>query len=652
MTRLVAFASAVALLWWPGIASAQAQTLHRVYVVRNAVQGLQWVMHLYEGLLQDGRLVSLEGRTTVDGRSAYSLFSPGQGEIAVLAGGDVVAWRGYETRDGQNLILYNRRSDTLTLLPGLDHVGVADPVRPRLFASYQGRLASISESGVQGLPGTEGLLPRTLSPDGARLYAVRSDWNVNRVTVVDTSTGATLEEKVLPRTYLRVTEIVVSPDGSRMWLVVTEGGAPSIVGIDLATGAEALAIPLQSPYSQTTPSGMALDSAGRLVVSLFERPQVIYPTSSGSIRVFDATTGAPLNTVTVPGRSHLRVDAPANVALTLSYAEYWLGHSDGCFPTFIAALATVAGATPVVSPVGDLGCAVAAFSENVSAAPRPPSLHAPSVGANRTVSLTWTPPAGSVSGYLVDAGSAPGLTDIGTIPTTAASLVVPGVPPGTYYVRVRAQNADGTSLPSNERRLDVAGPPSSPPVLDPPLVTADSSVTLSWTRPTGATGFLVEAGTAAGLADIATLAVGDVDRITLPGVPDGRYVVRVRATSAGGAGPPSNDVLVQVPAPPAAPVFNAPVVGAGGTVTLSWQSPAGVVTGFVIEVGNAPGLANLTTLTLPIVNTLTVPGVPGGSYFVRVRALNRQSAGPPSGERRVDVSAASPRPASPGVPPR
>ena len=656
MTRL-ASAVAAALLWLPCLASAQAPTQHRVYIVRNAVQGLQWVMHLYEGLLQDGRLVSLEGRTTVPGRSAHSLFSPGLGEIAVLAGGDVVAWRGYETRDGENLILYNRRSDTLTLLPGLDHVGVADPVRPRLFSPYQGRIAVVSESGIQGLPGTEGLLPRALSPDGTRLYTVRPEYfdrNVSRVVVVDVSSGATLDETVLLRTYSQVPEIVVTPDGARMWLlVVNQAGAPSIVGIDSATGAETLTIPLQSPHDYTTPSGLTLDGAGRLVVSLFFRPQVIYPTSIGTMRVFDASTGDAVKTTVLAGRAHLRVDPPSNLALTLSYSEYWSGGSSGCSTSAsITVLSTAPGGTPIVTPLGDLGCAVAAFSENVSAAPLPPSLHAPSVGANRTVSLSWTAPPGSVTGYLVDAGSAPGLSDIGTIPTTATSLVVPGVPPGTYYVRVRSQNADDTSLPSNERRLDVAGPPSSPPVLDPPVVAADASVTLSWTRPAGASGFVIEAGTAAGLSDIATLAVGDVDRITLPGVPDGRYVVRVRATSAGGAGPPSNEVLVQVPAPPAAPVFDAPIVGAGGTVTLSWQAPAGTVTGFVVEAGSAPGLANLTTLTVPMVSTLTVPGVPGGSYYVRIRALNRQTAGPPSAERRIDVPAASPRPASPGAPPR
>lgn len=634
------------LLWLSGGAQAQAPTEHRMYVVTTTVENARWVMHLYEGLLQDGHLVSFVGRTTVDGRSAHSLFDPGRGSIAVLAGGDVVAWRGHETRDTQNVLVYNRRSDTLTFLPGLDDLGVPDPVHPRLFSPYQGSIAVVSEAGLQALPNTTGLLPRALSADGSRLYTVRpeySDRNVSRVVVVDTATGATLDDKALPRTYSQVSEIVVSPDATRLWLLVTQGDESWIVGIDVASGAEVLTIPLRSSFASLAPSGLALDGAGRLVVSVLGRPQVIYPTSFGALHVFDASTGTDLQATPLAGRAHLRVDAPTSTALTLSYSEYWAGFSSGCGTSSLTVLSTAPGGAPIVTPLGDLGCAVAAFSENVSTALLPPSLSAPSVDATRAVSLSWTAPPGPVSGYLVEAGSAPGLSDIGTIPITSTSLVVPGVPPGTYYLRVRAQNAGSTSLPSNEQRLDVTSAPVSPPVLDPPVVAADATVTLSWTRPPGATAFVLEAGTAPGLSDIASLDVGGVDRLTLPGVPEGRYFVRVRAAGAAGAGPPSNEVqvLVMAPAPPGAPTFDVPIVGTGGTVTLSWQPPSGSVTGFVVEVGSAPGLVDLATLQVPRVFTLTVPGVPGGSYFVRVRALNGQVAGLPSAERRIDVPAAA-----------
>jgi hypothetical protein len=71
--------------------------------------------------------------------------------------------------------------------------------------------------------------------------------------------------------------------------------------------------------------------------------------------------------------------------------------------------------------------------------------------------LTWTVPAfGPVTAYIVEAGSATGLSNlavanVGNVLTQSFS----GVPPGTYYVRVRAVNAQGASIASNERTVIV-----------------------------------------------------------------------------------------------------------------------------------------------------------------------------------------------------
>jgi hypothetical protein len=69
----------------------------------------------------------------------------------------------------------------------------------------------------------------------------------------------------------------------------------------------------------------------------------------------------------------------------------------------------------------------------------------------RTVTLTWTAAAGAVTSYIVDAGTGPGLTNVGTFPVGATTtLVAPGVPAGTYYVRLRAAGPGGTSAASAE----------------------------------------------------------------------------------------------------------------------------------------------------------------------------------------------------------
>ena len=66
--------------------------------------------------------------------------------------------------------------------------------------------------------------------------------------------------------------------------------------------------------------------------------------------------------------------------------------------------------------------------------------------------FTWQPPLGA-TGYRMQVGSAPGVTNladapIGTATTAAVSLA--GVPNGTYYVRVTAVSACGVGAPSNE----------------------------------------------------------------------------------------------------------------------------------------------------------------------------------------------------------
>lgn len=84
--------------------------------------------------------------------------------------------------------------------------------------------------------------------------------------------------------------------------------------------------------------------------------------------------------------------------------------------------------------------------------PAPPTSLAATIAGN-AVSLSWvvSVPAASIVRYVLEAGTAPGLANIATFDVgLQTALSVGAVPPGTYYVRVRAANYVGTSLPSNE----------------------------------------------------------------------------------------------------------------------------------------------------------------------------------------------------------
>ena len=69
----------------------------------------------------------------------------------------------------------------------------------------------------------------------------------------------------------------------------------------------------------------------------------------------------------------------------------------------------------------------------------------------RTVDLSWQAAAGAVDGHLLEAGSQPALSNLALVSLgNALSFSAANVPPGRYYVRVRAFNAAGQGPSSNE----------------------------------------------------------------------------------------------------------------------------------------------------------------------------------------------------------
>jgi glucose/arabinose dehydrogenase len=178
--------------------------------------------------------------------------------------------------------------------------------------------------------------------------------------------------------------------------------------------------------------------------------------------------------------------------------------------------------------------------------PGPPSL-ATSVNGS-TVSLSWQSSAGGgpVLGYQMEAGSSPGAADLMITQTTATGLVVPGVPPGRYYLRVRGVNSSGFGEASSEIsvRVGCGGTPSVPADL-----TANTGpggvVSLVWSGVGEASGYLIEAGSATGLANLAVIPVV-APSISVP-APSGTYFVRVKAVTPCGITTPSNEVVVVVP---------------------------------------------------------------------------------------------------------
>lgn len=169
--------------------------------------------------------------------------------------------------------------------------------------------------------------------------------------------------------------------------------------------------------------------------------------------------------------------------------------------------------------------------------------------SGRNVQLQWTPPNASagLTGYRLEAGSAPGGANLATFTTgLTPGLAVGDVPDGTYYVRVRSLRGDVAGPASNEVPVVVAACPLPAAPTSLARTGSGSTVVLNWIAAAGASRYQVEAGSGPGLANLASVDVGAAVSLTTP-APPGLYYVRVRGVNGCGQGPPSNEIQVAVP---------------------------------------------------------------------------------------------------------
>ncbi|MEZ5284732.1 MAG: hypothetical protein R2712_07990 [Vicinamibacterales bacterium] len=265
-----------------------------------------------------------------------------------------------------------------------------------------------------------------------------------------------------------------------------------------------------------------------------------------------------------------------------------------------------------------------------------------------SLTLSWSaPPLGArPSSYVIEGGSGPGQRNLANFSTgsTNTTFSAAGLGPGTYYVRMRSQNAFGTGQASLEQAFVVgapgcSGPPAAP--LDLGTSVSGSTVTLTWRASPQSivTGYRVLAGTASGVSNIGALDAGAATTFSAT-APAGAYFVRVQALNACGVSVPSSEATAVVggAAVPPGPAFGLAGSATGSTVSLDWAAPSVGTAPFQyrVEAGSAPGLSNLATIVVAS-PAFTTTNVPPGLYYVRVRAINALGVGPVSNEIVVVV---------------
>jgi len=154
---------------------------------------------------------------------------------------------------------------------------------------------------------------------------------------------------------------------------------------------------------------------------------------------------------------------------------------------------------------------------------------------------------------VLEIGSSPGASDIGTLPVGSRSVFnyEPLPPPGVYFVRVRARNALSISRPSDEVQVVIGGVVAPP---DPPghigvSIDAAGQVHIGWNAPRGpVSGYVLEVGTAEGRSDVGVFPLPTTPTsVFASGVPPAIYYFRLRSVNAAGVGVASYDTTLIVP---------------------------------------------------------------------------------------------------------
>jgi hypothetical protein len=344
-------------------------------------------------------------------------------------------------RNGAELTLRNLATSALSTLtlPFTPRFFFGSPTRPEIYMDDGLGFVALSASGFRRVSSRQCppsiLAPQaSLSADGRRLAIVCPPAGPFLGAVVDTASGEEIKTLAGSSGYYPFT---LSRDGDEFYAVA--GGTAELRRYSVAT--EAVLAEVAFPYGRAT---LAVDPHTRRLFA--ELPD------NCLLRVFDPMTLQPLSSVTFCGAAQMSFEPHRPRAYRMISRS--IPSIPGGPSLFEANFQIIK--TDTLEPPLAFALALYAISANlgVVVAPRPsaPAGLAANV-AGSTVQLSWAagPPPGAAMRFVLEAGSGPGLANLATFDVGLQTrLVVNGVPPGTYYVRVRPANATGSGQPSNE----------------------------------------------------------------------------------------------------------------------------------------------------------------------------------------------------------
>jgi fibronectin type 3 domain-containing protein len=210
---------------------------------------------------------------------------------------------------------------------------------------------------------------------------------------------------------------------------------------------------------------------------------------------------------------------------------------------------------------------------------------------NATVILSWTASSGATT-YNAYRGTTAGgenSTAIATSISTTTYTDTTVINGTTYYYKVAAVNAGGTSPYSNEASATPAAVPAAPTGLS--ASAGNTQDTLTWTAASGATSYNVYNGTSSGGEGSTPVGTSSTTTYTDTGLTNGtKYYYIVKGVNSSGTGPASNEASATpssagLPSPWVDTDIGGP--GVAGSATYSTTVPYASAGAFTVNGGGA-----------------------------------------------------------------
>jgi titin len=410
---------------------------------------------------------------------------------------------------------------------------------------------------------------------------------------------------------------------------------------------EASATPTSSETVPGVPTGLTASPGDTAVTLNWTAPISDGGSQLTGYNIFEGTSSG--------GESTTPVNSSPLPATAISYLATGLTNGTTYYFTVVAINAVgssvpsnEASATPTSSPT----------------LPGAPTALAASPG-DTAITLNWTAPVSDggspILGYNVFEGTSPGgestaPVNSSLLAATASNYVVTGLTNGvTYYFKVEAVNAIGSSAPSNEAS---ATPTSSATVPDAPTVLVaspgDTAVTLNWTAPVSdggspIIGYNVFEGTSPGGESTTpvngSLLPATVSSYIVTGLTNGViYYFTVEAVNAIGNSAPSDEASATPTSSVTTPGAPLALMATPGRrqITLSWTAPTSdggtPILGYNVYMGKTSGGESTKPINaslLPSTSYLVTGLKNGKTYYFIVKAANAVGVGAASNQSSV-----------------